>query len=93
MNIECKLCEIKSKAASKLSEEEIEKITGQLDKIISHVAKIGEADTSDVLSSSRVSDLSNVFREDKARPSLSREESLKNAPLEDNGGFKVPKID
>lgn len=75
------------------SEEEIEKITGQLDKIISHVAKIGEADTSDVLSSSRVSDLSNVFREDKARPSLSREESLKNAPLEDNGGFKVPKID
>jgi aspartyl-tRNA(Asn)/glutamyl-tRNA(Gln) amidotransferase subunit C len=75
------------------SEEEIEKITGQLDKIIRHVAKIGEADTSDVMSSSRVSDLSNVFREDQVRSSLSREESLKNAPLEDNGGFKVPKID
>jgi len=75
------------------SQEEIEKITGQLDKIISHVAKIGEADTSSVLSSSRVADTINVFREDKPRSSLSREESLKNAPLEDNGGFKVPKID
>jgi aspartyl-tRNA(Asn)/glutamyl-tRNA(Gln) amidotransferase subunit C len=73
--------------------EEIEKITGQLDKIISHVAKIGEADTSDILSSSRVGDLSNVFREDKVRSSLSKEEALKNAPLEDKGGFKVPKID
>ena len=75
------------------SEDEIEKITGQLDKIIAHVAKIGEADTSGVLSSARVNDLSNVFREDKPRSSLSREESLLNAPLEDNGGFKVPKID
>ena len=75
------------------SEEEIEKITEQLDKIISHVAKISEADTSGVLSSSGVTDLSNVFREDKTRDSLSREEALKNAPLQDNGGFKVPKID
>jgi len=75
------------------SKDDIEKITVQLDKIISHVAKISEADTSDVLSSSRVNDLSNVFREDKPRDSLSREESLKNAPLEDSGGFKVPKID
>ena len=75
------------------SEDEIEKITGQLDKIITHVAKISEADTSGVLSSARVNDLSNVFREDKPRSSLSREESLRNAPLEDDGGFKVPKID
>jgi len=75
------------------SEDEIDKITGQLDKIIRHVAKISEAETSDVLSSSRVSDLSNVFREDEPHDSLSREESLQNAPLEDSGGFKVPKID
>ncbi len=75
------------------SDVEIEKITSQLDKIISHIAKIAEADTTDVLSTSRVLELSNVFRQDKARESLSREESLKNAPLEDNGGFKVPKID
>jgi aspartyl-tRNA(Asn)/glutamyl-tRNA(Gln) amidotransferase subunit C len=75
------------------SEKEIEKITGQLDKIISHVAKISEADTSGVTSSSGVSGLSNVFRDDKARDSLSKEESLKNAPQEDSGGFKVPKID
>ncbi|MCE5328964.1 Asp-tRNA(Asn)/Glu-tRNA(Gln) amidotransferase subunit GatC [bacterium] len=75
------------------SDAEIDKITSQLDKIINHVAKIGQADTSNVISTSHVLELSNVYREDKARESLSREESLKNAPLEDGGGFKVPKID
>ncbi len=75
------------------SDAEIDKITIQLNKIISHVAKIGQADTSDVISTSHVLELSNVYREDKVRESLTREESLKNAPLEDAGGFKVPKID
>lgn len=75
------------------SDDEIEKITVQLDKILNHIAKIKEADTSDVTSTFQSVELFNVFREDKARKSLSREESLKNAPVEDSGGFKVPKID
>lgn len=75
------------------SDAEIDKITSQLDKIISHVAKIGEADTSNTAPTAHILELSNVYREDKARGSLSREESLKNAPLEAAGGFKVPKID
>jgi aspartyl-tRNA(Asn)/glutamyl-tRNA(Gln) amidotransferase subunit C len=75
------------------SPEEIEKITVQLDKIISHVAKISEADTSCVEAAARVSELHNVLREDIPADSLPREESLRNAPLEDSGGFKVPKID
>ena len=75
------------------SDEEIEKITVQLDKILSHIAKIKEADTSNVTSTFQSIELFNVFREDKVRQSLSKEESLKNAPLEDSDGFKVPKID
>jgi aspartyl-tRNA(Asn)/glutamyl-tRNA(Gln) amidotransferase subunit C len=75
------------------SDKEIEKITVQLDKILSHIAKIKEADTSNVSSTFQSIELLNVFREDKVRKSLSREESLKNAPLEDSGGFRVPKID
>lgn len=75
------------------SDEEIEKITVQLDKILNHIAKIKEADTSNVSSTFQSIELFNVFREDKVRKSLSREESLKNAPLEDSGGFSVPKID
>ncbi|MCL4377210.1 MAG: Asp-tRNA(Asn)/Glu-tRNA(Gln) amidotransferase subunit GatC [Actinobacteria bacterium] len=75
------------------SDAEIDKITSQLDKIIGYVAKISEADTSNTAPTSHVLKLSNVYREDKVKNSLSREDSLKNAPLEAGGGFKVPKID
>ena len=73
--------------------DEIDKITGELDKIIEHVANISSADTSNVKPTSHVTDLGNVFREDEPKVSLSSEEALSNAPLESGGGFKVPKID
>lgn len=75
------------------SDAEIDKITSQLDKIISYVAKIAEADTSGIVPTSHVLNLSSVYRDDRVRSSLSREDCLKNAPLETGGGFKVPKID
>jgi aspartyl-tRNA(Asn)/glutamyl-tRNA(Gln) amidotransferase subunit C len=75
------------------SDDEIDKITIQLDKILTHIAKIKEADTSNISSTFQSIELSNVFREDEIRNSISREEALKNAPLVDNNGFKVPKID
>ncbi|MFC2461288.1 MAG: aspartyl/glutamyl-tRNA amidotransferase subunit C [Selenomonas noxia] len=34
----------------------------------------------------------NVFRADEVRPSLSNEAALSNAPLHENGYFKVPKV-
>jgi len=36
--------------------------------------------------------LQNVFREDVLRPSLPREEALKNAPAHTEEFFKVPKV-
>jgi aspartyl-tRNA(Asn)/glutamyl-tRNA(Gln) amidotransferase subunit C len=75
------------------SDAEIDKITDQLDKIINHITKIGQADTSNIVPTSHVLEITNVYREDKVRISFTREESFKNAPLEDEDGFKVPKID
>jgi aspartyl-tRNA(Asn)/glutamyl-tRNA(Gln) amidotransferase subunit C len=36
--------------------------------------------------------IQNVFREDEVRPSLSREQAFANAPDQDAGCFRVPKI-
>ena len=36
--------------------------------------------------------MQNVFREDVVKPSLPREEALQNAPLQEDGYFKVPKV-
>ena len=80
-------------AELQFSDTELEKITSELDKIFGHIAKISEVDTSEVKPTSHTLEISNVFREDKAKESLSKEQSLSNAPDEKDDGFKVPRID
>ncbi|MBI3392484.1 MAG: Asp-tRNA(Asn)/Glu-tRNA(Gln) amidotransferase subunit GatC [Nitrospirae bacterium] len=75
-----------------LTEEEAEKTTEQLDKILEYVAKLSELDTKDVEPTSHVIPVSNVMRDDVARPSLPRVEALANAPDSDGEFFRVPKI-
>ena len=36
--------------------------------------------------------MQNVFREDTVKESLGREAALSNAPLKEDGYFKVPKV-
>lgn len=75
------------------NDDELGRITAQLDKILAHVTKISEVDTSKVPPTSHTLDIRNVFREDTVKETLSKEEALSNAPEERNGGFMVPKID
>jgi aspartyl-tRNA(Asn)/glutamyl-tRNA(Gln) amidotransferase subunit C len=75
-----------------LTEEELEKITGQLDNILSYVEKLNELDTSQVLPTSHVFSVSNAFRDDIEKESLSQAEALKNGPQHDGATFLVPKI-
>ena len=75
------------------SEDELEKFTIQLDKILDHVAKISEVNTKEVSPTSHVLEIKNVFRNDIVKKSISKEDALKNAPEVMSGGFKVPKID
>ena len=76
-----------------LSDEELLKITSQLDKILSHVAKISKVDTKNVPPTYHTLSISNVYREDIIKESLTKDEALSNAPAQSNGGFLVPKID
>ncbi|WP_416148772.1 Asp-tRNA(Asn)/Glu-tRNA(Gln) amidotransferase subunit GatC [Salipaludibacillus sp. HK11] len=74
------------------TEKEIEQYAVQLDEIISFAEKLNEIDTENVEPTSHVLDVRNVLREDEVKPSLSRDESLKNAPDQKDGQFKVPSV-
>lgn len=75
-----------------LSEKELETMTGQLDNILSYVDKLGELDTENVEPTSHVFSVSNAFREDEVKESLSQEEAVKNGPCQDGVMFQVPKV-
>lgn len=75
-----------------LSADELETMTGQLDNILSYVDKLEELDTSDVIPTTHVFSVSNVFREDVIKESLTQEESVKNGPEQDGEFFQVPKV-
>ncbi len=76
----------------KLTEEEIEKFQKELSQILDYVNQLNEVDTSNVDPLHHPLSLTNVFREDKVKESIEREEALKNAPDSTNEFFKVPKV-
>lgn len=75
-----------------LSEDELGKITGQLDKILTYFDKLGELDTSEIEPTTHVFQVNNAFREDEIKQSLSQEKALKNGPEQNGESFQVPRI-
>lgn len=74
----------------KLSDEEVERMTGELSHILDHVDRISQMDLEGVEPTSHVVALENVLRADVPRPSLSLEVALANAPEPVDGAFRVP---
>ena len=75
-----------------LSEDKLQKFTGQLEAILEYVAKINEVDLAGVEPMAHALPLSNVLRDDVVGPSLPVEQVLQNAPERDGPFFKVPKV-
>ncbi|MCP3891140.1 MAG: Asp-tRNA(Asn)/Glu-tRNA(Gln) amidotransferase subunit GatC [Desulfobulbaceae bacterium] len=75
-----------------LSDEELEVMTGQLDNILSYVDKLEELDTSNIKPTSHVFAVSNAFREDEVRESLTQDEAVKNGPRQNGELFQVPRV-
>lgn len=71
---------------------EIEQFTAQLDAILSYMDKLNELDTSGVEPMAHVLPLRNVTRPDTVHQSLPQERALANAPEQQDGYFKVPRI-
>lgn len=79
-------------ARLKLSEEEAENFTSQLDQILTYFEKLNELDTKDIEPTAHCIPMVNAFREDEVKQSLPVEDSLANAPAKEGNFFKVPKI-
>ena len=77
-------------ARLELSDEEVERMSGELSGILDHVDKISELDLSGTEPTDHVVALENVLRPDEPRPSLPRERALENAPDAGDGSFRVP---
>lgn len=76
----------------RLSENEIEEFTEDMNQILDYVKKLEKIDTSKVEPLSHPLEGVNVFREDKLQKSIDREAALKNAPDKTEEFFKVPKV-
>jgi aspartyl-tRNA(Asn)/glutamyl-tRNA(Gln) amidotransferase subunit C len=74
----------------RLTEQEVERMVGELSGILEHVDRIGNLDLDGVEPTSHVVALENVLRADEPRPSLPRDVALASAPEPSEGAFRVP---
>jgi aspartyl-tRNA(Asn)/glutamyl-tRNA(Gln) amidotransferase subunit C len=75
-----------------VTDAELDRFAGQLDVILSAVAKVRDVAADDIEPTSHAVPLTNVFREDVVRPCLTQEQALAGAPSAEEGRFRVPRI-
>ncbi len=75
-----------------LSDDELDHLAPQLSVILESVASISDVASGDIPPTSHALPLTNVFREDVVRPSLTPEQALAGAPAVDQQRFSVPRI-
>jgi aspartyl-tRNA(Asn)/glutamyl-tRNA(Gln) amidotransferase subunit C len=77
-------------ARLRLSEEEVDRMAGEMSTILEHVETMNELDLEGIEPTTHVVELQNVLREDVPRDSLPPERALEQAPDAADGGFRVP---
>ncbi len=77
-------------ARLRLSDEEVDRMAGELSSILEHVERIDELDLEGVAPTSHVIEVENVLRPDEPRESWPREKVLEPAPDAAADGFRVP---
>ncbi len=93
MKITCKdVANVALLSRLEFSEDELETFTGQMDAILEYADVLNKLDVDNVQPMAHVLPLKNVMRADEAKPSLPRELALSNAPEQEDGYFKVPKV-
>jgi aspartyl-tRNA(Asn)/glutamyl-tRNA(Gln) amidotransferase subunit C len=75
-----------------LTDDEIDRMQGQLNRILEAVGELQSVDTSSVGPTAQVIALENVMRDDVARPGIGREAALANAPVREGSMLRVPVI-
>jgi aspartyl-tRNA(Asn)/glutamyl-tRNA(Gln) amidotransferase subunit C len=72
-----------------LGEEDVVKFQEQLSEILDHFDVLRQVDTGSVPPTSHTLDLENVGSPDSSRDSFPQEEILANAPIREEGFFRV----
>ena len=75
-----------------LTEDELDRLEGQLNHILDQYAKLAELDTEAIEPTAQTIELENILREDVVKPSLTVEAVLANAPARDGDFIVVPAI-
>ena len=75
-----------------LAEEEKTRLLGELEKILEHIARLQQADTSMLAETAQVGHLVNVMREDETIAPIGVAAALRNAPAADGSHFIVGAI-
>jgi aspartyl-tRNA(Asn)/glutamyl-tRNA(Gln) amidotransferase subunit C len=75
-----------------LTDEEKSRLLGELEKILGHIARLQQVDTSMLAETAQVGDLVNVMRADEPGPTLGTVAALRNAPAADGRYFIVGAI-
>ena len=75
-----------------VTEEELDVFAGQLDVILTSMARVGEVAAEDIPPTSHAVPLTNVFRPDEPCPGLTQDQVLAGAPRPEQGRFRVPRI-
>jgi aspartyl-tRNA(Asn)/glutamyl-tRNA(Gln) amidotransferase subunit C len=79
-------------ARLELAEDEIGPFTEQLAVILDHADDVASLDVDGVEPTAHPLPLVNVLRADEVRPTLDRDEVLREAPDAEDGRFRVPRI-
>ena len=79
-------------ARLQLTEEEVRQYQEQLSSVLDYVEQLNELDLEDVPPTAHAVGRRNVFREDEARPSLSLEDVLLNAPQKARDQFLIQAV-
>jgi aspartyl-tRNA(Asn)/glutamyl-tRNA(Gln) amidotransferase subunit C len=76
-----------------LHDDEIAKLTRDMDGILSHIEKLNQLDTKNVEPMAQVLAGDHTgLREDAERAPLSNADAVANAPVTSGGYYKVPKV-
>jgi len=75
-----------------LSENEIEGYTKDMQDILGYAEMINNLETADIDETIGATEQKNVFRKDEIVEFKTREELLQNAPSQDEGMFRIPKV-
>ena len=75
-----------------LGDDEIDVMQAQLSNILEAIETLRDVDTSHVGATASVIALENVMRDDVARPPMSREAALANAPRREGDHLRVPTV-